>query len=87
MTTRLTPLSDQTYSRLRHDTTKRIERQVQNHLKAHADKGETEPVTYRKLNPSHTKLPYLYGLPKIKKTSLSAEAHCVYSRFSHLHTC
>ena len=40
---------------------------MQNHLKAHADKGETEPVTYRKLNPSHTKPPYLYGLPKIKK--------------------
>ena len=66
-------LSDQTYFRLRCDHTKKIERRVQNHLKALADRGKIEPETYRKLNPSQTKPPlsYLYGQPKIHKPDLS----------------
>ena len=70
-------LSDQTYSRLRCDHTKKIERQVQNHLKALGDKGEIESETYRKLT-HHTKPPYLYGQPKIHKPGLSYTTYSLY---------
>ena len=60
-------LNAPTYSRLKRDPTRKFERRVQQSLKALTDRGELGPDSYRRLNPSHTHPPYLYGLPKIHK--------------------
>ena len=63
-------LNDQTYSRLKRDPTRKIEGCVQQNLKSLIDRGELCPDVYQKLNPSHTHLPYLYGLPKIHNSDV-----------------
>lgn len=60
-------LADGTYSRLTRDPTKKLEKQVQQHLKPLVNSGELDQQTYMRLNHTHAHPLYLYGLLKIYK--------------------
>jgi len=47
--------------------TEKVERQVNQQLRQSNEKGKIDAETCKKLNPCHTHIPYMYGLPKLHK--------------------
>ena len=58
-----TLLNDGTYAKMKNEPMKEIERQVHQTLLQLSKKNELDPNLYRRLNPSYSHAPCLYGLP------------------------
>ena len=63
-------VSDGTYTRLKKDPTATTERKLTKLLKKNKEKGNLTDSQYRQLNQHHSKLPHMYGLPKIHKDNV-----------------
>ena len=63
-------LSGDNYRRIRKDPTKKLERELSEWLKHLEFISELPPGLRKRLNPSHSYIPQLYGLPKVHKWKL-----------------
>ena len=58
------------YKKLERDPTPASERKLTKLIKKNKDNGHLTDTQYRKLNQHHSKLPHMYGLPKVQKTNV-----------------
>ena len=63
-------LSDDNYRQIRKDPTKKLERELSERLKHLEFIGKLPPGLRKRLNPSHSYIPQLYGLPKVHKDGI-----------------
>ena len=63
-------VTDGSYTKLKKDPTPACERKLTKLLKKNKDKEQLTDAQYRKLSQHHSKLPHMYGLPKVHKTNV-----------------
>ena len=61
---------DETYTKLKRDPTKKIERSICERLKSAERNGEIDSKLKSKLSPQNSYIPQFYGLPKLHKPNI-----------------